>query len=132
MIMTKTTNYILWGVQGLLALLFLFTGGLKLILPMGAMAKQIALPGLFPRFIGLAEVLGAIALILPGILRIRQGLTPLAAAGLVVIMIGATAISWANFGVARALTPLVVGILLAWIAYGRGRLAGGARIGGEA
>ena len=43
-------------------------------------------------FIGVAEVLGAIGLILPGVLRIRPGLTPLAAAGLVIIMIGATVI----------------------------------------
>jgi uncharacterized membrane protein YphA (DoxX/SURF4 family) len=130
--MTKTTNYILWSVQVLLALLFLFTGGMKLALPIEAMTKQIALPGLFLRFIGVAEVLGAIGLILPGILRIRRGLTPLAAAGLVVVMIGATVLSCANFGVARALMPLVVGILLAWVAYRRWAWAAGAKIGSEA
>ena len=112
-------NYALWTVQGLLALIFLFAGGMKLVLPIEAMTKQMPMPGLFVRFIGVAEVSGALGLILPGLLRIRQGLTPLAAAGLVIVMIGATSLSLANLGVARALTPLVVGLLSAWVAYER-------------
>jgi hypothetical protein len=76
--------YALWIGQGLLAIIFLFSGGLKLVLPLEAMTGPIPLPGLFLRFIGVAEVLGAIGLILPGVLRIRPGLTPLAAAGLVI------------------------------------------------
>jgi len=82
-----------------------------------------ALPGLFLRFLGVAEVLGAIGLILPGLLRIRPALTPLAAAGLVIIMIGATALTLAGGDVAAALIPLVVGLLAAFVAYGRWRLA---------
>jgi uncharacterized membrane protein YphA (DoxX/SURF4 family) len=112
-------NYALWIVQGLLALLFLFSGGMKLVLPIEAMTKQMPLPGLFLRCLGVAEVLGAIGLILPGLLRIRRGLTPLAAAGLVLVMIGATTLTWANGGVAPALMPLVVGLLAAFVAYGR-------------
>jgi len=68
-------------------------------------------------------VLGAIGLILPGLLGIRPGLTPLAAAGLVLIMIGATVLTLASGGVAPALIPLVVGLLSAFVAYGRWRLA---------
>ena len=83
-------NLALWIVQGLLALIFLFTGGMKLALPLEELTAQLPLPGWFVRFLGVAEVLGAIGLILPGLLRIRPGLTPLAAAGLVIIMIGAT------------------------------------------
>ena len=75
------------------------------------------------RFIGVAEVLGAIGLILPGLLRIRPGLTPLAAAGLVIIMIGATVLTLAGGDVALALIPLVVGLLSGSVAYGRWRLA---------
>jgi hypothetical protein len=116
-------TYALWTVQGLLALLFLFAGGVKLVLPLEKLAGPVALPGLFLRFIGVAEALGAIGLILPGLLRIRPGLTPLAAAGLVVIMIGATVITLATGGIAEALIPLVVGFLAAFIAYGRWRLA---------
>ena len=81
------------------------------------------MPGLFLRFLGVAEVLGAIGLILPGLLRIRPGLTPLAATGLVVIMIGATVITLATMGAAPAVIPLVVGLLAAFIAYGHWRLA---------
>jgi uncharacterized membrane protein YphA (DoxX/SURF4 family) len=83
-------TYTLWIVQGLLALIFLWAGGIKLVLPIEKLTGPMPLPGLFMRFIGVAEVLGAIGLILPGLLRIRPGLTPLAAAGLVIIMIGAT------------------------------------------
>src|SRR5437867_5371882 len=85
----STMNVALWIVQGLLAALFLFAGGAKLLLPLDQMAGPVALPGWFLRFLGVAEVLGALGLVLPGLLRIRPGLTPLAAAGLVIIMIGA-------------------------------------------
>jgi hypothetical protein len=120
--------YALWIVQGLLALVFLFAGGTKLVLPLDVLMSmgspnQIQLPGWFIRFIGVAEVLGALGLILPGLLRIRPGLTPLAAAGLVIIMIGATVLTLVADGVALALIPLVVGLLSAFVAYGRWRLA---------
>lgn len=113
----------LWVVQVLLALLFLFAGGVKLILPVEEMTKQVPLPGLFLRFIAVAEVLGAIGLILPGLLRIRPGLTPLAAAGLVIIMIGATVVTLASGAVAPALLPFAVGLLALFVAYGRWRLS---------
>jgi DoxX-like protein len=116
-------TYALWIVQGLLALLFLCTGGLKLVLPLAELTKQMPLPGWFVRFLGLAEVLGAIGLILPGLLRIRPGLTPLAAAGLVIIMIGATVFTLAGGNVALALIPAAVGLLSGFVAYGRWRLA---------
>jgi hypothetical protein len=116
-------TYALWIVQGLLALLFLFAGGMKLVLPLESLAGPVELPGLFVRFIGVAEVLGAIGLILPGLLRIRPGLTSLAAAGLVIIMIGATVVTLMGGAVAAALISLVVGFLAAFVAYGRWRLA---------
>ena len=116
-------NYVLWTIQVLLALLFLFAGGMKLVLPIEAMTAQMALPGWFLRFIGVAEVLGGLGLILPGLLRIRTGLTPLAAVGLVIIMIGATVVSLASGPITLALIPLVTGLLAAFVAYGRWRLA---------
>ncbi len=116
-------NRALWIVQGLLALIFLFAGGMKLVLPLETLTEQMPLPGVLVRFIGVAEALGAIGLILPGLLRIRPGLTPLAAAGLVIIMIGATVLTLAAGDVAPALIPLVVGLLSAFVAYGRWRLA---------
>ena len=116
-------HVLLWVVQGLLALLFLFAGVVKLVLPLSQMTMPVPLPGLFLRFIGVAEILGALGLILPGLLRIRPGLTPLAAAGLVIIMIGATVITLLGGAVAPALFPLVVGLLTAAVAYGRLRSA---------
>ncbi len=121
-------NIVLWIIQVLLTLLFLLAGGTKLVLSIETMRSmgspnQIMLPGLFIRFIGVCEVLGALGLILPGLLRIRTDLTPLAAAGLAIIMIGATVLTFAGDGVAMALSPLVVGILTAFVAYGRWRLA---------
>jgi uncharacterized membrane protein YphA (DoxX/SURF4 family) len=117
-------NIALWTVQALLALLFLFVGGMKLVLPIEEMMKQmpIPLPSWFLRFTGVVEVLGAIGLILPRLLGIRPGLTPLAAAGLVIVMIGATVYTLAAGQVASALIPMVVGLLCAFVAYGRWRL----------
>ena len=121
--MTKTSNVLLWIVQGLLAALFLFAGGTKLVLPIEAMAGPVDLPGWFLRFIGVCEVLGALGLVLPGVFRIRQGLTPLAAAGLVIIMIGATVITVMGGQVGPALVPCTVGVLAGAVAYGRRRRA---------
>ena len=116
-------NYVLWIVQGLLALIFLFTGGMKLVLPIEDLMKQMPLPGWFVRFIAVCEVLGALGLILPGLLRILPGLTPLAAAGLAIIMIGATVVTLMTGDITTALIPLIVGILAAFVAYGRWRVA---------
>ncbi len=120
-------TYVLWIFQGLLALLFLFTGGIKLVLPIEVMTEQmpVPLPGPFLWFIGVAEVLGVVGLILPWLLGIQPDLTPLAAAGLVIIMTGATVLTLAGVvpgGVAGTLIPLVVGLLSAFVAYGRWRL----------
>ncbi|HVF24094.1 MAG TPA: DoxX family protein [Pyrinomonadaceae bacterium] len=123
-------NILLWIIQILLALLFLFAGGTKLVMSMEEMQRmgspnQVQLPELFIRFIGVVEVLGALGLVLPGIFRIRKGLTALAATGLAIIMVGAVIITIAGGGppitrIAMAITPLVVGVLCAFVAYGRG------------
>ena len=113
------TNTLLWIVQGALAALFLFAGVSKLVLPVEAMAGPLGLPGGFLRFIGVAESLGAVGLVVPWLTRIRPALTPLAACGLVVIMIGAVVVSAISMGVLAALMPLVAGALAATVAYGR-------------
>jgi len=117
----KTKNVALWVVQGLLAALFLFAGVMKLVLPIEALAGPVALPGLFLRFIGTVEVLGAVGLILPGLFRIHQELTPLAAAGLVIIMAGATVITVIGGAGAGAVVPMMIGVLAATVAYARSR-----------
>jgi uncharacterized membrane protein YphA (DoxX/SURF4 family) len=118
---SRTTSGLLWVLQGLLAALFLFAGGMKLVTPIAALTQQVPLPGPFLRFIGVAEVLGALGLILPGLLRIRPALTPLAAAGLVIVMSGAVGVTMATLGAAQAVMPGVVGILAATVAVGRWR-----------
>jgi len=118
-------TYALWTLQVLMALLFMFAGGVKLVTPLEEMMAQmtVPLPGWFLQFIGVAEVLGALGLVLPGLLRIRPGLTPLAAAGLTVIMIGAVGYTLASGDLVPALISLVVGLCAAFVAYGRWRLA---------
>jgi hypothetical protein len=118
----RGASVLLWIIQGLLALLFVFAGGMKLVLPLAELTKQTPLPGLFLRFIGLAELAGGLGLILPGLFRIRPGLTPLAAGGLVIIMIGGTAMTLAAGPIALSLIPAAVGLLAAFVAYGRWRL----------
>ena len=115
-----------------LAIVFLSSGGVKLVLPIEEMTKQMAMPGWFLHFIGVAELLGGFGLVLPGLFRIAPGLTPLAAAGLVIIMIGATVIGVMIGPIPMALLPLVVGVLAAFVAYGRWRVAphgAGAKLG---
>ncbi len=124
---SRKANAGLWVVQTVLALLFLFAGGMKLVMPIEALAQQSQLPGVFMRFIGVCEVSGALGLILPGLFRIRTELTPLAAAGLVIIMIGATVVTIAHGQIAPALVPAVVGLLAASVVRGRARGRAGVR-----
>lgn len=121
----RRMNVVLWILQSLLAALFMFAGVMKFIMPIEEMTKQIALPGWFLHFIGAAEILGAIGLILPGILRIRVELTPLAATGLAIITVGATWITLAGGQGAVAIIPLVVAMLSAFVAYSRWRMIPG-------
>ncbi len=113
----------LWIVQVLLAAVFLLMGGMKLVMPVEELTAQTPFPEMFLRFIGTAEVLAAFGLILPGVLRLWTGLTPLAAAGLVIIMVGATVTTIFTLGVLPAIVPFVLGVLSAFVAYGRWRVA---------
>jgi peptidoglycan/LPS O-acetylase OafA/YrhL len=117
----RRINAALWTVQVLLALLFLFAGGMKLVAPAEMLKGPIDFPILFLRFIGVCEFAGGLGLVLPGLLRIRTALTPLAAAGLVIIMAGATVTTLAGGMGAGAAVPFVTGILAAAVAHGRSR-----------
>lgn len=116
------TNKMLWVAQAVLALIFIFAGVTKLVLPAATLAVQTPLPVPFLRFIGVCEVFGAFGLILPGALRIRPDLTLLAAGGLLIIMIGATVVTLIAGQGAGALVPLFIGVLVAFVVYGRSRL----------
>jgi len=117
-------NILLWIIQTLLSLLFLFAGVMKFVIPVDDMNRQapIALPGLFLHFIGICEILGGLGLILPVLLRIKPGLTPLAAVGLAIITLGATIIT-IKAGISMALFPFIVCLLSLLVAYGRWRVA---------
>src|SRR6266487_3869930 len=115
-------TYALWFLQTVLALLFLFAGGLKLVVPVEALGMPFLLPAVFVRFIGMCEVLGAVGLILPGVLRVRTDLTPRAALGLTAIMVGATMFTPPD-QIQLAIVPIGVGLLAACVAYARWRVA---------
>ncbi len=121
---TKRTNAnrLLWTLQSLMALLFLFAGTMKFVLPPEKMQGPIALPLWFLHFIGIAEITGAVGLIVPGLAHVRTGLTPLAALGLLVIMIGATVLTVATMGALPALLPFVVGAIVLTIGWARWRV----------
>ena len=117
-------NIALWIIQILLALLFLFAGGTKLYYAPEVLAamgppNQVHLPGLFLKFIGVCEVLGALGLVLPRLLRIQPQLTFFAAVGLLIIMIGAVVVTIAGPGAGAAIPPFVFALLCAFVVYGR-------------
>jgi len=117
-------NILLWILQSLLSLLFIFAGVMKFLIPVAEMQKgsPVVLPGWLFHFIGACEVLGGIGLILPLLLRVKPGLTPLAATGLAIITLGAAIIT-AKASVSLALFPFVVCLLSSFVAFGRWRLA---------
>jgi uncharacterized membrane protein YphA (DoxX/SURF4 family) len=120
-------NTVLWIVQGLLAVIFLFSGGSKLAMSAATLIEQskavggVQLPIAFVQFIGVCEILGAIGVVVPWLTGIQPRLTPLAAVGLVVIMIGATVINLTTTIPAIAAVTAILGLLAAFVAYGRFR-----------
>ena len=121
-------NILLWILQILLALLFLFAGGTKFYYTIQQMRdkgppNQILFPGWFIHFIGVCEILGALGLVLPGLLRIKQHLTALAAIGLTIIMIGAVVVTALTFGIGPAIPNVIIALLCAFVAYGRTKLS---------
>lgn len=116
-------NIVLWVVQILLALAFLLAGSMKASQPIEKLRKNMAWtartsPGIV-RLIGVLEVLGALGLILPAVTHILPWLTPVAAIGLALTMIGAAIlhIRLKEFAVLGA--PLILFLLALFIVYGR-------------
>jgi len=118
-------NKVLWTLQILLAALYLFAGGFKLVA--GADQMRASPDGPVPsanmlaflRMIGVFEVLGAAGLILPGLTGIKRPLTSVAAGCLAFIMAGAIVVSIAQLGVTAAIMPLVAGLLDLVVMVGR-------------
>jgi hypothetical protein len=116
---TNKSSVALWTVQAILAALFLFAGIFKLVGPAALMTKGVAIPVGLLRFVGFVETLGALGLLLPGIFKIRRELTPVAAAGLVIVMSGAVGATVAQGQAAAAIFPGLVGVLAAVVVAGR-------------
>jgi uncharacterized membrane protein YphA (DoxX/SURF4 family) len=117
-----------WIVSGLLAVAFLFAGLFKLLASTADLeASAQGVPVILLRIAGTAEVLGAIGLILPAATRVLPILTPLAAAGLTLVMIGATITNVIIGEYAIMLQTIVMGVLAAWVAVVRFRQYEGVR-----
>jgi hypothetical protein len=117
----------LWVAQGLLAAAFLMAGGMKVSAPLEELQAQMpwvtgALGGAV-RFIGVVELLGALGLILPAATRVLPKLTPLAASGLLTVMILASATHLSRGEYSMIGANVVLGALAAFIAWGRLRKA---------
>lgn len=118
-------NIVLWVLQILLAALYLFAGGFKIVAAADQMRASPADPipsenmVLFLRMIGTFEVLGALGLILPGVTGIKRHLTSIAAGCLAIIMVGAIVISIMQIGVSAAILPFVALVLDLIVMRGR-------------
>ena len=93
---TQRANTALWVVQGVLTCSFVFAGAVKLFAPLQMLQGPVSFPGWFYRFLGFAELCGALGLVLPGAFRIQRALTPIAALGLTLIVTGATVITFGD------------------------------------
>jgi len=115
-------NRTLWIAQWLLAVLFLFAGIAKLVSPIQPMAEQSGVPAGLLLFVSVMEIVGGLGIVLPGLLHFATKLIPLAALGLIAIMVGAVAVTLRTGTVLMALFPLITGLIAAFVAYGRWRL----------
>jgi uncharacterized membrane protein YphA (DoxX/SURF4 family) len=113
----------LWITQWLLACIFLFAGIAKLVVPIQPMVDQTGLSANLLRFVAVMEILGGLGMVVPGLLHTLTKLTPIAALGLIVIMIGATTITLRIGPALLALLPFATGVAAAFVAYGRWREA---------
>ncbi|MDP1822628.1 MAG: DoxX family protein [Archangium sp.] len=124
---SKGAHYGLWAVQGLLGLAFVMAGQMKLFTGIPELAKMLpwasSVPEALVRFIGASELLGGLGLILPAATRIKPMLTPLAAAGLVLVMVLAAGFHATRGEFGALPINLVLGGLAGFVAWGRVKLA---------
>jgi len=117
-------NVFLWVFQVLLALAFL-AHGLLFLFPPAAVLEQMnaALPRWFQLSLGVAEVLAAVGLTIPGATRIQPWLVPCAAAGIMIVMISATIFHLMRGELSSAATTIVLLVMATIVAYSRWRIA---------
>lgn len=113
-------NIVLWILQVLLAAMYLWHGWLMIAPPPEVAAiMNTFLPTWFRLFIGIAELLAAVGLILPGLTRIMPWLTTLAAAGLMIVMASATVVHLSRGETGSAISGFVIFLLVTFVAYMR-------------
>ena len=116
-------NMALWAVQVLLALVFGLSGGMKTFMTIEALSEMLAwinhVPGWVTRLAGISELLAMAGLLLPSITRVRPELTPLAASGLVIVMVLGGALHAAIGEIGTVPLNVVLGGLAAFVAWGR-------------
>lgn len=121
----KALNIGLWVVQVLLFGMFLMTGFMKLSQPIAELSNMIPwvaeVPSSMVRFIGISEVLGALGILLPALIRVKPSLTPLAGLGLAVIMLFALIFHIARGEFEAIGMNIVLGLIALFVAWGRGR-----------
>ena len=120
---SKALHLGLWVVQGLLGAMFLAAGAMKATQPIAVLVDTLGWPAAVPaalvRVIGVAELLGALGLILPAATRVKPMLTPLAGVGLAMVMLLATIFHISHGELGALPIPLVLGGLAAFVAWGR-------------
>lgn len=116
-------NVLLWVLQIFLFLAFGTTGLMKLTMPVPELARIMTWPGAVPpelvRFIGAAELAGAIGVLIPALTRISPGLTSWAAYGLMTVMICAVGYHLMLFQGVMLLPSIILGALAGVVGWGR-------------
>jgi putative oxidoreductase len=120
---SKTLNITLWIVQGLTAALMLMSAFMKIASPIPELSAKWKWTGELPqqvvRMLGIVDLLGGIGIILPAILKIKPGLTPLAAVGVVLLMISATVFHISRGESSVIAFNIILMLLASFIAWGR-------------
>lgn len=116
---------VVWTVSVLLAVVFLAAGGMKVLTATADLQQSSGgVPIALMRIAGTAEILGALGLVLPAVTRIAPALTPIAAGGLVVVMVGATITNIVTGAYGAVPMTVVLGLVAAFVAWARaGRYA---------
>lgn len=118
-------HVILWILQGVLAVVFAIAGVTHFLPPEGlpeAMRGVAEMPAGVPYFIGAVEILAVLGLILPGLTGIQTRLTPLASAGLILVMVGAIVWHAQREEFPNIVLNVILAVIAAFVAYGRWRL----------
>ena len=116
-------NIVLWVLQVLLAAAF-FAHGVMMVVPPAEVAAQMnaTLPRWFQLSLGVAEVLAAVGLVLPGLTRILPWLVSWAAAGIIIVMVSATGYHVLRGEVSAAVITFILLVMAAFVAYMRYRV----------